>query len=190
MRALWLFSVCIFIGCGSGQEPTSALTPVQVVYYGDSLVNQSGDRLQKLLPQGSKVDNKGTDAQMSYHAITGEYGNRLDYTQDKIYVLAWGTNEALQNIAPSKFEGDLNHILVLLSGKKVVLESPPLIYGYDGAKEQNAIDMRGVVKSIGAMYNVPVVDSVTRRDFVDGVHPTNEHYDERAKALANAILKF
>jgi lysophospholipase L1-like esterase len=189
MRAFWFFIVCIFSGCGSDQEPTAALTPVQIVYYGDSLVNQSGDRLQKLLPQGSTVDNKGTDAQMAYHAITGEYGSRLNYAQDKIYVLAWGANEALQNIAPSKFEGDLNHILVQLSGKKIVLESPPLIYGYDGTKEQNAIDMRTVVKSIGARYNVPVVDSVTRRDFVDGVHPTNEHYDERAKALADAIFK-
>ena len=190
MRALWLFAACIFIGCGDGQEAVIISKPVQIVYYGDSLVNQSGGRLQKLLPIGSSVDNKGTDAQIAYHAITGEYGSKLDYNQDKIYVLAWGTNEALQNIVPSKFEGDLNHILVQLSGKKIVLEAPPLIYGYDGAKEQNSVNMRAVVKSIGARYNVPVVDSVIRRDFVDGVHPTNEHYDERAKALANAILKF
>jgi hypothetical protein len=189
MRAFWIFIACIFAGCSGGEEPVAIPKPVQVVYYGDSLVNQSGNRLQRLLPIGSSVDNKGTDAQMVYHAITGEYGSKLDYAQDKIYVLAWGINEALQNIAPSKFEGDLNHALIQLSGKRIVLEAPPLIYGYDGAKEQNAIDVRIVVKSIGTRYNVPVVDKVVRRDFVDGVHPTGEHYDERAKALADAILK-
>ena len=162
--------------------------PVNVVYYGDSLVNQSGDRLQKLLPAGSTVDNKGTDAQMASHAIQGAYGHKIDYSHDKVYVIAYGTNEALQGISQEQYRGDINHILHNLQGKRVVIESPPLIRWQQNNADFAMVCFRQTLRELGKAYNATVVDSVIRRDFVDGYHPTQDHYDERAKALADALM--
>jgi GDSL-like Lipase/Acylhydrolase family len=188
-----IFIAMILIACaadvGIYPEPVTA-TPVHVVYYGDSLVHQSGGRLQKLLPVGSTVDNRGLDGQMAWHAIGGSYGS-IDYNQNKIYVIAWGTNEALQGIADAQYRGDINHILVQLKGKKVVIESPPLLTNPQNDAPTTVVRFRAILRELGVTHAVPVVDSVLRQDTWDGggIHPSSEHYDERAKALAAAILK-
>jgi GDSL-like Lipase/Acylhydrolase family len=188
---LVLFSAIIAVGCAAdyGADPEPA-KPVNVVYYGDSLVHQSGDRLQKLLPIGSTVDNQGRDGQMAVHAISGTYGS-IDYTQNKIYVLAWGTNEALQGISDAQYRGNMNHILTQLKGKKVVIESPPLLTNPQNDAPTTVIRFRGILRELSTIHGAPVVDSVLRQDWWDGggIHPSSDHYDERAKALAAVILK-
>lgn len=189
----WVLGACsVLTGCGAGVGDT-APKPVHVIYYGDSLVHQSGDRLLSYLPAGSTLENKGVDAQMAYHAINGSYGQygRLDLSPidtTGVFVFAWGTNEALQGVSLAQYEADMNHILFMAQGKRVVLEAPPLILNTQNDANLTIAAIRAVMSKLGAVYGVPVVSSVRSTDFIsDGIHPTGAHYDARAKALAEVI---
>lgn len=179
-KFLMLCIIVIMSACGGGGsiEPVKAPSKRVVVYYGDSLVNHSGDRLRFIL--GIPVQNYGKDAQMTYHAITGVYGS-IDWSSDALYVFSWGTNEALQNISPDQFRLDLNHVVSTAKslGKPVVIESP--IRG-------QFVD---VISEISQLYNVPISSyTPSESEFIwDGVHLNGEGLNNRAKILAAVVLK-
>lgn len=182
MKTYKFLALCVIVvimsACGGGTEPVKAPTKRLVVYYGDSLVNHSGDRLRSILD--IPVQNYGKDAQMTYHAITGVYGS-IDWSADALYVFSWGTNEALQNISPDQFRLDLNHVVSIVKkmGNPVVIEAP--IRG-------QFVD---IISEISQLYKVPVASyTPLQSEFIwDGVHLTGEGLDNRAKILAAVVLK-
>lgn len=164
-------------GCGGDETPKTPAKSL-IMYYGDSLVHHSGDRLQTFT--GVTTQNNGIDAQMTYHAITGVYGS-LDWSKDALYVFSWGTNEALQNISSDQFRSDLNYVVTTAKnlGKPVVIESP----------------LRGqfadVILEVSKLHGVPVASyTPSASEFIsDGVHLNGEGLDNRAKVLADVVTK-
>lgn len=181
MKTLYKFIIVLLLSvltaCGDG-EPANTPSKNLVVYYGDSLVNHSGDRLRLFL--GIPVHNYGKDAQMSYHAINGLYGS-IDWSSDALYVFSWGTNEQLQNISVDQFKSDMNFVITTAKskGKLIVLEAP----------------LRGqfldVLKDLSIAHSVPLSVYVPKEsEFIsDNVHLNGEGLDNRAKILAAVVLK-
>lgn len=179
MKIYKLIFLCLFVvlsACGgdSPQVPVKNL----ISYYGDSLVNHSGDRLQAFT--GVKTQNNGKDAQMAYHAVNGLYG-AIDWSSDALYVFSWGTNENLQGISETQYRNDINFVITTAknNNKLVVLEAP----------------LRGqflsILRELSATHNVPLsIYSPKDSEFIfDGIHLNGVGLDNRAKILSDVVLK-
>jgi hypothetical protein len=172
-----LILVLSVYGCGGSQEPEiKSPSKTLVVYYGDSLVNHSGDRLENLLK--IKVNNFGKDAQMTYHARYGIYGT-VDFDSDALFVLSWGTNEDLQNINSEQYKDDMNYMITQLKSrnKLIVLESP--------LKGQ----FLSVLRELSNTYKIPLsVYSPKPEEFIsDNVHLTGVGLNNRAEVLSKIV---
>lgn len=179
MIKILLISLTLFLSaCGSSEIEVKQPTKQLVVYYGDSLVHHSGDRLENLLK--IKVNNYGKDAQMTYHARYGLYGT-INFNEDALYVLSWGTNEDLQNIDHDQYKSDMNYMISELKSrnKLIVLESP--------LKGQ----FFSVLLELSNTHKIPLsIYTPTQEEFIsDNVHLTNVGLNNRAKVLSEIVYK-
>lgn len=180
-RALLLLLLIIVVALLGACNPNDAApvpTVNKIVYYGDSLVNHSGGRLEQYT--GVSVTNYGKDAQMAYHAVLGVYGS-IDYDQDALYVLSWGTNEDLQKVSPEEYKSNMNHIISTLKNnkKKVVVEVPL------------KLQFISVLNELSVKYDVPLASYAPKEDefIFDGVHLTGAGLDNRVRVLAGVVKK-
>lgn len=176
-KFILLCFIAVLAACGDGDAPKPPSKNL-ISYYGDSLVNHSGNRLGAFT--GVVTQNNGKDAQMAYHAINGLYGG-IDWSSDALYVFSWGTNEALQGISEYQYRSDMNYVITKAKSlnKLVVLEAP----------------LRGqfldILKDLSVIHNVPVsIYTPKDSEFIsDGVHLNGEGLDNRAKILSAVVLK-
>lgn len=163
-----------------GQSEPAITLPIKnlVVYYGDSLVNHSGDRLENLLK--IKVHNFGKDAQMAYHARYGVYGS-INFDDDALYVLSWGTNEDLQNVHKGEYRDNMIYMITQLKSrnKLIVLEAP--------LKGQ----FLDILIELSNSYKIPLSRySPNSEEFSsDNVHLSSVGLDNRAKGLSEVVYK-
>lgn len=181
MIKILLISLALLLtACGSGDNKPESNIPSKnlIVYYGDSLVNHSGDRLENLLK--IKINNYGKDAQMTYHARYGLYGT-INFDEDALYVLSWGTNEDLQNIDHSQYKDDMNYMISELKSrnKLIVLEAP--------LKGQ----FFSVLLELSNTHKIPLsIYTPTPDEFIsDNVHLTSVGLENRAKVLSKVVYK-
>lgn len=181
MIKILLLSICLLMSaCGSSESEPEIKQPSKnlVVYYGDSLVNHSGGRLENLLK--IKVHNFGKDAQMTYHAKYGIYGS-INFDDDALYVLSWGTNEDLQNIDHAQFKTDMSYMISeLKSRNKLIVIEVPL-------KGQ----FFSVLLELSNTHKIPLsIYSPSPEEFLtDTVHLTSDGLNNRAKVLSEVVYK-
>lgn len=214
--------LCVFLfACAADYiYPLPVLTPQKCVidYHGDSLVNQSGTRLQQvlaeprgdaLLPLSCQVNNYGSDGQMARHALAGlngasqptgsSFGQKVQASTANVIVVAWGANEALNAVPTAQYKARVIDILRILKGRHVVIESPPLLTNPRGGAPKLAVEYRAMLRTLAAkdvangvdVLTLTVVDASTRQDWWDGggIHPSSAHYWERARYTATALLQ-
>jgi hypothetical protein len=188
MKFLYFFIATLFLMSCGGSNSISKY-PCNVDYSGDSLVQQSNDKLQ------IELKKLQADCKVQVHGFPGESArDRMEWFKQYVntlpvsttIALAYGANEALAGMSADQFEADAREMIAAAGNRKVVWESVWLMTNPQNNAPALAIEYRARIRKIG----IPVSDSVLRQDTWDGggIHPSDEHYVERAKALALIIF--
>lgn len=189
MKIITAFACILFLVSCADEGVISSL-PCNVDYSGDSLVFQSGNKLQ------IELQKLQSNCVVEVHGFRGETTrDRMNWFKQHVatlpstttIVLAYGANEALEGLSANQFEADAREMITAAGGRKVIWESVWLMTNPKNGAPALAIEYRARIRKIG----IPVSDSVLRQDTWDGggIHPTEEHYVQRAKALAALIVK-
>lgn len=221
LRSFLPFLAVLLFACAADYVyPVHVMTDqsCEAEYSGDSLVEQSGDRLQRALaekrtdglkPLNCTIHNHGYPGQMARHALAGlngasqptgqTFAQLMATSKAKVVIVAWGANEALHGIPAAEYKARMLDILATAKGKHVVIESPPLLTNPQGGAPELVIEYRALLHTLPQkdanlgidLLSLTVVDKCTRQDWWDGggIHPTDAHYWERARDTATVLLK-
>lgn len=165
--------------CSDSQPTVQAPKCSTVHMYGDSITHQAGLTIAEFLPCWS-IENNGVDGTAIWDMPMP------DLNKNHVYTISYGTNECLSEVNVEIYKSTLNHVLVGLSGYKVVVEAP---WRVTHPSCRNIEDYRQAAVFLGNKYNIPVVLEQDQTHIGDGIHLPYAHTRERARLLAEAVLK-